>query len=313
MAWYRLILSTAFLSLGMLLISCSENPNRRSSESIYFNFKDTVRVDSLFNPEQDQPKSLKFAISAISSPRETFDYYSQMFKYIEEQLGIKVIMIQRKTYQEVNDLIKQDKADVAIVCSGNYVYGIADSAFKLLVIPEWKGQSFYNTYIIAHKNSDIKSFNDFKEKRFAFTDPLSTSGKLYPIKRLREQNSNPDEFFESIVYTYAHDNSIQLVAKQMVDGASVNSLVYDYLATSSPSRVKDIVIVEKSEPHAMPPVVVSHRLPKAMEEKLTKIFLSMHTDRGSQQVLEKLLVDRYTIGHDSVYNSVRIFAGIKAK
>ena len=171
----RLLPTTAFLSLALLLLSCSENHNRRSSESIYFNFNDTVRVESLFNSEQYEPKNLKFAISAISSPRETFDYYNLMFKYIEEQLGIKVIMIQRKTYQEVNDLMKQNKADVAIVCSGNYVYGIADSAFKLLVIPEWKGQSFYNTYIIAHKNSGIKSFNDFKEKRFAFTDPLSTS------------------------------------------------------------------------------------------------------------------------------------------
>ncbi len=295
----------------IFLISCTGNPRRENAESLYFNFKDTVRVDSIYKSSPNENRTLRFAISSISSPRETFNYYKDMLRHIEEQLEIKVIMIQRRTYQEINDLMKQDKADVAIVCSGNYVYGIADSAFKLLVIPEWKGQSFYNTYIITHKNSGVKSFNDLKNKRFAFTDPLSTSGKLFPTKRLKELNSTPEEFFESTVYTYAHDNSIQLVAKQMVDGASVNSLVYDYLRNTSPDRIKDIVIIEKSEPHAMPPVVVSNRLPKELEEKLTMIFLNMHTDKGSQQVLEKLLVDRYTIGHDSIYNNVRRFADIK--
>jgi phosphonate transport system substrate-binding protein len=209
--------------------------------------------------------------------------------------------------------MKENKADIAIVCSGNFVYGMADSAFKLLVVPEWKGQRHYNTYIITHKNSGIKSFVDLKGKRFAFTDPLSTSGRLYPTKRLREMDSTSDEFFESTVYTYAHDNSIQLVAKQVVDGASVNSLVFDYLATASPDRVKDITIIETSEPHAMPPIVISNKLPKELENRLIDIFLNIHKDKGSQAVLEKLMVDRYVLSNDSIFDSVRELAGLKTR
>ncbi|NHB70138.1 substrate-binding domain-containing protein [Perlabentimonas gracilis] len=301
------------LILSILLMGCSENPSRRNEKSIYFNFADTVRLDSMNQSYGNEQKVLRFAISAISSPRETFDYYHQMFRYIEEQLGQRVIMIQRKTYQEVNDLMKENKADIAIVCSGNYVYGIADSAFKLLVVPEWKGKSYYNTYIIAHKNSGIESFEDLKGKRFAFTDPLSASGKLYPSKKVRDRELSPVDFFEGTVYTYAHDNSIQLVAKQMVDGASVNSLVFDYLAASSPGRVKDIIIIETSPPQAMPPVVVSYQLPADLENRLIEIFLNMHNDTGSKLVLEKLMVDRYVKQNDSIYNSVRVLAGVNAK
>ncbi len=307
----RLLSAFTAFGLGLLLFSCSENPNRRSAESINFNFSDTVRVDSLYVNGQNDNNTLRFAISAITSPRATFDYYNDMLTYIEEQLGQKVIMIQRKTYQEVNDLMKENKVDLAIVCSGNYVYGMADSAFKLLVVPEWNGKNHYRTYIITHQNSGVKSFKDLKGKRFAYTDPLSTSGRLYPTKRLREMGSTSDEFFESTVYTYAHDNSIQLVAKQMVDGASVNSLVFDYLVASTPNRVNDITIVEKSEPHGMPPIVISNKLSKEMELRLTEIFLNMHNDKGSQQVMKKLMVDRYVQSHDSIYNSVRNLAGIK--
>ncbi|MDD3569057.1 MAG: phosphate/phosphite/phosphonate ABC transporter substrate-binding protein [Bacteroidales bacterium] len=307
----KLLIAPVILSL--LLSGCSENPSRSNQKSIYFNFADTVRIDSVIDNSISEHGVLRFAISAISSPRETFDYYNLMFRYIEEQLGQRVIMIQRKTYQEVNDLMKENKADIAIVCSGNFVYGMADSAFKLLVVPEWKGQRHYNTYIITHKNSGIKSFVDLKGKRFAFTDPLSTSGRLYPTKRLREMDSTSDEFFESTVYTYAHDNSIQLVAKQVVDGASVNSLVFDYLATASPDRVKDITIIETSEPHAMPPIVISNKLPKELENRLIDIFLNIHKDKGSQAVLEKLMVDRYVLSNDSIFDSVRELAGLKTR
>lgn len=307
----KLLITAVILSL--LLSGCSENPSRSNQKSIYFNFADTVRIDSVIDNSISEHGVLRFAISAISSPRETFEYYNLMFRYIEEQLGQRVIMIQRKTYQEVNDLMKENKADIAIVCSGNFVYGMADSAFKLLVVPEWNGQRHYNTYIIAHKNSGIKSFVDLKGKRFAFTDPLSTSGRLYPTNRLREMDSTSDEFFESTVYTYAHDNSIQLVAKQVVDGASVNSLVFDYLATASPDRVKDITIIETSEPHAMPPIVISNKLPKELESKLIDIFLNIHKDKGSQAVLEKLMVDRYLLSNDSIFDSVRVLAGLKTR
>lgn len=307
----KLLITAVILSL--LLSGCSENPSRSNQKSIYFNFADTVRIDSVIDNSISEHGVLRFAISAISSPRETFEYYNLMFRYIEEQLGQRVIMIQRKTYQEVNDLMKENKADIAIVCSGNFVYGMADSAFKLLVVPEWNGQRHYNTYIIAHKNSGIKSFVDLKGKRFAFTDPLSTSGRLYPTNRLREMDSTSDEFFESTVYTYAHDNSIQLVAKQVVDGASVNSLVFDYLATASPDRVKDITIIETSEPHAMPPIVISNKLPKELESKLIDIFLNIHKDKGSQAVLEKLMVDRYLLSNDSIFDSVRELAGLKTR
>lgn len=300
----------AAIFLVITMAGCSENPSRKNSNSVLFSFTDTVRIDSTHRIGLNNTNALRVAISAISSPRETFNAYHDMLTHIEEQLGQKVIMIQRKTYQEINDLMRQNKADVAIVCSGNYVFGKENAAFKLLVVPEWNGQKLYNTYIIVNKHSGIKSFEDLKGKRFAFTDPLSTSGKLYPNKRVSDFNSSISEFFESTIYTYAHDNSIQLVAKQMVDGASVNSLVFDYLVSSFPQRVKDIIIIEKSAPHAMPPVVISNSLPAQTETKLKNIFLEMHKNDGSKSVMELLQVDRYVIGHDTMFNGVRDLAGI---
>jgi phosphonate transport system substrate-binding protein len=305
MSYNRFILLMVFtLTIGAFG-GCTNKENSSISKEAPFSFSDTVKIDNKINSLDCPTETIKIAVSAISSPRETFTYYEEMFKYIEKKLGMRVMMVQRKTYKEVNDLLKLNEVDLAFVCSGGYIYGVADSAFNLLVVPERDGLRKYQTYIIVNNNSNIKSFEELKGKRFAFTDPLSTSGTIYPSKRIEELGSNPNDFFANYTYTYAHDNSIQLVAKQMVDGAAVNSLVFDYLNTVSPERTKNIRIIEKSEWHGMPPVVISYGVKDELRKELETIFLNIHEDEGSKRVLEKLMVDKYVKESDSIFTSVR--------
>lgn len=293
------------LILLVLLYGCSGVSNDQSHKQSRFNFSDTIKIAEKVTETDSSINELRIAIAAISSPRETFIYYNEMFKYIENETGMKVKMVQRKTYEEINQLAKSNQIDIAFVCSGGYVYGTMDSSFQLLAIPQRDGKRQYQAYIITHKNTGVTDLEDLRGKKFAFTDPLSTAGKLYPHKKLKEKGVLPCDFFSHTIYTYAHDNSIQLVAKQMVDGAAVNSLVFDYLAIFSPDRVKNIRIIDKSEWFAMPPIVVSSNVPVELKEKLKVLFLNIHKDEASKKVLEKLLVDKYVSASDTCFRSVR--------
>src|SRR3989304_2004576 len=83
-------------------------------------------------------------------------------------------------------------------------------SLKKLIIMLMSGNEkpFYQSYIITNKNSGIEKFEDFIGKTFAFTDPLSNSGKLYADKRLKDLNTPSDSFFASTMFTHAHDISI---------------------------------------------------------------------------------------------------------
>ena len=138
-SFYRFVLFTALI----LIASCSDRDNNDSAKHTSFNFDDTVRIDDKMVASDSTRSVLRIAVAAISSPRETFAYYKEMFKYIEAQTGMKVVMIQRKTYEEINKLSKSNQIDIAFICSGGYVYGLADSSFNLLVIPERNGLKKY--------------------------------------------------------------------------------------------------------------------------------------------------------------------------
>lgn len=294
------------ISAAVIVAGGCGNSGIPGNENVsYIDFSDTFRITGMLTDNDRSPGELRIAVASITSPRETFRYYHDMFRYISAETGMNVSMVQRKTYGEINELAATNQIDVAFICSGGYISGIADSAFRLLVIPERSGKRTYQSYIITYETSGIERLEDLKGRSFAFTDPLSTAGKLYPDKMLRDAGYTPDDFFNQTIYTYAHDNSIQLVTKRMIDGAAVNSLVYEYVAHTNPGRVSNIKIIDRSESFAMPPVVVSRALTDSMVVRLKSLFLEMHHDERSRHVLDMLMVDRYVTASDEDFSSVR--------
>jgi len=271
--------------------------------------EETIRVN-LSNRSTDavnntDSKSIRIAVSAIISPEETLVYYRDMFDYISEKMDVPVELVQRKTYQEVNDLIRRNSVDAAFVCSLAYVEGKDQFGMELLAVPIIRGEPHYNSYIIVPKDSNINSLEEMKGKTFAFTDPLSNSGKLSPEYMLVQMGENPESFFKLTFFTYSHDKSIQAVAEKMVDGAAVDSLVWDFKNSTDPRFTSRTRIISKSSPYGIPPIVVSKDIDPALKEKLQITLLHMHEDKKGREILDKIGIDRFSKGNDSLYDSVR--------
>lgn len=250
-------------------------------------------------------KSLRIGVSAIISPEETMAYYQEMFDYLSLKMGVPVRLIQRKTYQEINDLVRKNSVDAAFVCSLAYVEGNDQFGMELLAVPVVRDEPYYYSYIIVPKYSNINSLYELKGKTFAFSDPLSNSGKLSPEYMIARMGENPETFFSMTFFTYSHDKSIQAVAEKMVDGAAVDSLVWDYKNATDARVTSRTRIINKSMPFGIPPVVVSKDIDPALKEKLQKTLLQMHEDKRGSEILDNIMIDRFSKVNDSLYDSIR--------
>ena len=286
-----------FIALAFLL-SCTNSSN----EKVVVNFNETTTTDK--DLVGNDSKEVYIAIASMTSPKETFTYYGDLIEYISEKIGHPIYIKQKKTYEEVNLLLKNSEVDFAFICSGAYVSEYKKRNIKLLVAPEIDSNTYYHAYLITQKDAEINSFKDFENKSFAFTDPLSNTGRLYPQKKLIELNKTDQEFFLKTVYTYGHDISIQMVNRGIIDGASVHGLIYDYLAEHQPEKVDNIKIIEKSEEFGIPPIVTPMLLDKQQFEKYRKIFLNLHNDSIGKQILEKLNIDKFKVVDQEIYRSV---------
>lgn len=247
---------------------------------------------------------LRVSISGMITPKQTFNQYHKLLAYLAKKSDRRYVLVQRKTYQEVNDLVRAQQVDLAFICSGAYLPAKRGSNAEMLVVPIVRGKAEYYSYIIVNSNSGITEFSQLKDKRFAFTDPLSNTGKLYPTYLLKTMGYTPDTYFSSTIFTYNHDNSIKAVQQKVVDGAAVDSLIFDYFSARSPQTTKNINIIQTSPPFGIPPVIVNKNIDGDLKAQLKAIFLGMADDKEGRAILKGLLIDSFTIGDDAAYQSI---------
>jgi phosphonate transport system substrate-binding protein len=255
--------------------------------------------------QHDTGNHLRFAVGGMVTPKEGLAYYKHFFDYVGERLGQHADFVDREDYAEINNMLERGKLDLAFVCSGPYVDGHDKFGLELLVVPQAYGRTVYHSYIIVNKDSPIRNFKELRGKRFAFTDPLSNSGKLVPTYMLARMNETPDTFFQSYVFVKSHDNAIKAVAQGLVDGAAVDSLIWEYLNRTGAEFTSKTKIIGKSPPYGIPPVVVTGRMPLQLKSRLKQIFLSAHTDVKGREILRKMRVERFVVVDDHAYDSVR--------
>jgi len=249
---------------------------------------------------------LRIGLAAMISPKETLVHYKSIMDYVGEKLGQPVEMVQKKTYDEMDAALQKRELDVAFVCSGPYVRDRDRFGAELLVAPQSYGKPVYFAYIIVPKDSKAQALADLKGMKFGFTDPKSNTGKLVPSYMVAKRFSKmPEAFFGKVVFTYSHDKSIEQVGKGELDGASVDSLIYDFVAKKNPSLTQNTRIVEKSPPYGIPPVIVNKAMDPALRAKVKDIFLKMHEDPKGKQVLGELFIDKFVVPQDKDYDSVR--------
>ena len=301
-----LVSKTLFLCLGcsivvmMLLVSgCS-----RDAEYTPVDFSNTIKIDKTTSLNDKEP-TLKVAISAMVSPKETFSTYRNLLDYIGDHLNYKIQLIQRKTYGEINELFLKQQIDLAFICSGPYAVGKEKYGFEALATPVIRENPLYQSYLIVNKNSLIENIEDLRGSVFAMTDPASNTGAMVPLFWLAEMREKPETFFKNVTYTYSHDNSILAVAKSLVDGAAVDGVIWEYYNARNPLYTSQTRVIKKSIPFGSPPFVASKYLTPKIKEKARDLLLDMHQDPKGRSILKELMIDRFVSPKDTWYQPVR--------
>ncbi len=245
-------------------------------------------------PPVPAPK-LRFSVAAMLSPQGSYEAYSQLFELMAKRLGMEIEFIQRKTYREVNDLLLAGQVDAAIVCTGGYLEldRRAPEKIELLAVPIVGGSTTYNSYVLVPAASKAQSLRELAGKRFAFTDELSLTGRAYAIYWLKEHKADPAKFFGSLQFTMSHDRSIEAVAKGLVDGVCVDSLIYDEMVKARPELAKAVRRIDTSPPFGSPPIVASTSLAADRRAAIRDALVSMSSDEEGRRALRAIGFDGF--------------------
>jgi phosphonate transport system substrate-binding protein len=248
---------------------------------------------------------IRIGMGAMITPKDGYAYFHQLKQYLEDRLDRPIQLVDRDTYAQINKLLETGEMDAAFICSGPYVEGHDRFGLELIAVPQVNGKTVYHSYTIVPRESSAHSLSDLRGKSFAFSDPNSNSGCIAPKYLLGQMHETPKSFFHTTCYTYGHDKSIIAVAKKKVDGAAVDSLIWDYLARTNPELTSKARIVDTSPPYAINPFVARKNLDTGLKRRLQQILFTMHENPQGRKILAGMGIDRFVPGKDGDYNSVR--------
>jgi phosphonate transport system substrate-binding protein len=298
----RITLSLRLLIPGALFfLSILAGCNRQ--ETSHVNLEHKVAIQQAYSATKRH--SIRLGMGAMITPKEGFAYYHQLIKYVEKKIGQPVLLVDRGNYDEINKMLETGELDAAFICSGPYVEGKVKFGLELLVMPQVNNRTVYYSYIIVPSDSKAQNFDDLRNTTFAFTDPKSNSGRIVPTYMLALKNKTPESFFAKTVYTYGHDKSVMAVAQHKVDGAAVDSLIWDYMARNKPELTSRTRIIAKSEPCGIPPLVVRPGMDPGLKKKLKDAFLTADYDSEGKTILSGMMIERFVEGDDRAYDSIR--------
>jgi len=223
--------------------------------------------------------------------------------WLERRLKRSVVFVQRGSYREVLDLIRGGKLDFAWVCG--YPYVRYRKELRLVAVPLWRGRPYYQSYLIVPADDrKTASLAELRGKVFAYSDPDSNSGFLYPQYRLATQGENPATFFSRSFFTWGHRKVVEAVAVGLVDGGAVDGYVWETLAEFHPALTRGTRIIERSPEFGHPPFVARPDISAAELEQFRGALLGMPADDEGAQLLRLLRLDGFVAGQPALFDEI---------
>lgn len=299
MNWRRIVQRTVFLGTMGLLMLCSGC----SQPQGYINFeKSQIPAPTT---EVSAEKPLRIAFASVMSPKETRQSYQVLVNYISQKQQRPAVLLQRRTYAELNKLMADGDADIAFFSTGAYAAYHGQTPIELLAMVQTHGSILYQTYLITAVDSNITDFSQLQGKVFAFTDPLSYSGKQAVDFLLYKKGLTSETYFNRFFYTYNHDKSIWAVANHLADGASIDSQIYDFVMQTNPQLCKKTRIFATLPDAPTGPVVIRRDLPETDKDQLRQLFYTMDQNPSLHEALGRALIDKFVAPQPKLYDQLR--------
>lgn len=122
------------------------------------------------------------------------------------------------SYIAVVEAFGTKRADFAALTSFSYILtrDIKKYPAEVFMIVERQNSDKYKGQIITHVDSGINKLEDLQGKKFAFTDPSSTSGYILPKMLFKEKGIQLGQ----TVFGQKHDNVVTMVYQKQVDAGA---------------------------------------------------------------------------------------------
>lgn len=251
------------------------------------------------------PKTLRVGLIPNIAPEKQKAKYEPFRKYLEDELDMPVELFVATNYTGVVQAMVSGQLDLAYFGGLTYAQALEQVAIEPIVteIDRETGTREYWSLIITRKDSGINSLADLKGKTFAFGDPSSTSGSLFPRLMLVDAGYDWRQDFapiKQVIYTGGHDATAQAVLTGKVGAGGIEGRILNRLAKEGVVDLSQIKVLDRRLVLGYPWCVPKNLAP-AVKKNLVRAFKEI----DDPKLLDLMRAVKYTEVTERDYAELR--------
>ena len=253
--------------------------------------------------------TVRFGVEPYDTSARLTPIYEKIGKMIGEKIGCKVEVYVATGYNAEIEAMRNGKLEVAEF--GPLGYVLAHQVAKAEAVAAFgNAQNKPVTYwasVVTYPSSGLKTVADLRGHSFAFSDPASTSGHLFPAYGIRKSGLDPDKDVTAI-YAGSHTASFEALYNHKVDAAELNSEQLESATQRGHYKDGDLVFLWKSDPIPTDPVAIRGDLPAPFKKKLTEALQHldlMGLDAAERKIMVGAGITQLVPETDSSYDGIR--------
>ena len=253
--------------------------------------------------------TVRFGVEPFDTAARLVPIYEKIGKLIGDKIGCKVEVYVATGYNAEIEAMRNGKLEVGEF--GPLGYVLAHQVAKAEAVAafgnaENKAVTYWAS-VVTYPSSGLKTIAEIRGHSFAFSDPASTSGHLFPAYGLRKAGIDPDHDINAI-YAGSHTASFEALYNHKVDAAELNSEQLESAIQRGHYKEGDLVFLWKSDPIPTDPVAIRGDLPEPFKRKLAEALQHldlMSLDAAERKIMVGAGITQLVPETDGAYDGIR--------
>ncbi len=256
-------------------------------------------------------QELKFGFTPVLSEAEMRAEFDPLMTYLTEVIGQKVVLYIAKNYGDLRTQMEAGTVDIGSFSPFAYVDAARGGKIRIIAQSILDGSATYRGLIVARKDSGLKAVVDLEGKRFAFVDPKSASGYVYPRAMLVEKGVTPEKYFKETTFAGGHDKVIAAVLEGKADAGAI----YDGalgVAKAKGVATDQLTVLSSTDPIPHDAIAVRVGVDNALSMKIRTALVDLDKSEAGRKVIanSKKKLTGHVIAEDNLFDVVRRTAKI---
>lgn len=261
------------------------------------------------NGSESNPDKLVIGFVPSQDSDTIADTVEPLANKLGEELGKEVEGRVMTNYTALVEAMGTNEVQIGFIPAFGYVLANQEHDVEVILKSERYGSGTYKAQYLVRADSGIESLADLEGTTWAYGDPTSTSGYLFPAAQIATEFdvSDPEtEFFGDSVQTGGHDNSAIAVYNEEADVATTFDDVRTELEEEYPDIMDELKVLTYTDDIPNDTISVTSELDDELVQEIKDTFLSFNDDDEMIQIMNDVYNwDAIIEADDSEYDVVR--------